>query len=316
MSILGEKGITKVLSGHQKSITALKVDQESGLFYTSDVDGIICKWSIDSDGSMNPVRFHGGDAHIFTGAVHGGIIKSLDLIDDKLISTGWDDVYRISDCMEEKTHTAKSLPSQPLASASNNDFIFILCVNCIACIGKNTEIVSTMENISYSPTCISLSSDGSLLSVGSDDMKIRIYSVASDGKLSEINILSGHAKAVTATSFSPDGAYLASGDSKDIIVWNVSDMTSVCKGRWCFHTSKITDLVWSSDNRILASCGQDENIFLWCLNKKMKRVHYSYVHRGGVTSMSFLDNETLLSVGVDGCVCKWSVGKDIKDKFG
>jgi len=47
---------------------------------------------------------------------------------------------------------------------------------------------------------------------------------------------------VTALAFSPDGDLLATGDAKEVRVYNTKDWTVCIKGRWQFHTSKITAL--------------------------------------------------------------------------
>ena len=316
MSILDETTnvFSRPLSGHQAPITALAVDKLNKNYYTSDTDGVICKWETTSDGILNASRIKGGESHMITGAVHGGTIKGLSVLKNQLISCGWDDFYRISDPVEENCHTAVKLSSQPTMSTSSENFVVILCLHEIIIVDKNGEIISVIENLPYSPLCGSVLCDETRLSVGGDDMKIHIYSI-SNGMLSEERVVTGHTKPISAISFSPNGSYLASGDTKDVVVWNVSDWTTACKGRWCFHTSTITCLAWSPDSRILASAGQDENVFLWCLDKKMRRVRYEYVHRGGVSSIEFLDNDNLLSVGGDGCVCKWFVGNDIAEKF-
>ena len=101
-------------------------------------------------------------------------------------------------------------------------------------------------------------------------------------------------------------------------MWSVSDGWSplIGKGRWCFHTQRVTCLAWSKDDSVLASGGNDDSIYLWSLAKKMKRVHYPFVHRGGLSGLEFLNGMVLVSAGSDGCVNQWDVTDDIATMFG
>jgi WD40 repeat protein len=113
---------------------------------------------------------------------------------------------------------------------------------------------------------------------------------------------------------------LASADVKDICIINTNDYSSVIsKGRWCYHLQRITCLAWAWDNKFLASGGADDSIYIWSIENKMKRIHYPYAHRGGLTGLSFLHKVPglqLLSAGRDSVVNRWNVTNDAKEKFG
>ena len=332
--------ISATLSGHQVSITAMTIDKNNSnknsqrtsvSVYTSDIDGVICKWTQSSVDTNNwtPTRVTGGVAHMITGAVHGGIIKSIDFMANNnnandnngqqppvLLSSGWDDVLRVSDPVLGEAQSEIALEAQPSGSAtSGENYVFVFTVSSIITFDAGGQMLSTME-ISYGALSGCVSGDESILCIGGDDKNIHVYSISNDGSITETNVVSGHPKPVSAISFSPNGSLLASGDAKDVYVWNVADWSSNTKGRWCFHTNTITSIAWSPDGNVLASAGHDENIFIWCLAKKMRRIHYPFCHRGGVTAIEFLDNDSLLSVGGDGCLCKWDVGGDVSKKFG
>ena len=79
---------------------------------------------------------------------------------------------------------------------------------------------------------------------------------------------------------------------------------------------RVTSLSWSPDDLILASGGADDSIYLWHIEKKMRRVHYPFAHRGGIVSVDFFqDRLQLLTVGVDSVVNLWDVKADLKAKF-
>jgi WD40 repeat protein len=117
---------------------------------------------------------------------------------------------------------------------------------------------------------------------------------------------------------------LAAADVRDVCIYSTSDYsTIVSKGRWCFHTQRIGCLAWSPDDTVLASGGNDDDIFLWCIAKKMKRIHYRFAHRGGVTGLRFVGDAVsggegewiLVSTGYDGCLNWLNVEEDVKSKF-
>jgi len=166
--------------------------------------------------------------------------------------------------------------------------------------------------------CVSPTSN--IACVGGDDNKIHVYSVktdGSDGTLEEIEVLDGHLRHVHCLQFSLDGSVLASADTKDICVWDSANnfVPIIKKNMWCFHQQRITSMAWSPNGKLLASCGMDDNIFLWNIDKKMKRVNYPFAHQGGCTKIVFLDNDKIMTAGNDGCVCQWNVKKDIMTKF-
>ena len=81
---------------------------------------------------------------------------------------------------------------------------------------------------------------------------------------------------------------------------------------------RITTLSWSPDDKVLASGGADDSIYLWAPEKKMKRKHYPFSHRGGLTGLSFTKKAgeyKFVSVGMDACVHQWDVAADVKATF-
>lgn len=182
------------------------------------------------------------------------------------------------------------------------------------------KALSPLIPLDYTALSVCISKDDSTVYVGGEDCKIYIYTVTSDYELKETAVIeNGHLKPVHALALSHGNTKLASADLRDVCVWNLVEGNApiVTKGRWCFHTQRITCLAWSHDNSIVASGGADDSIFLWSLAKKTKRVHYPFCHRGGVTGLEFSGNEwRLLSVGVDACVNQWDVTDDVAKKFG
>jgi WD40 repeat protein len=117
-----------------------------------------------------------------------------------------------------------------------------------------------------------------MLFVGGDDCNIHVYSVeaaaGTSNPLTESHVIQGgHLKPVQSLSLSHGGTMLAAADVRDVCIYSTSDYSTIfSKGRWCFHTQRIGCLAWSPDDTVLASGGNDDDIFLWCIAKKMKRM--------------------------------------------
>jgi len=113
---------------------------------------------------------------------------------------------------------------------------------------------------------------------------------------------------VLCVSYSPDGAYLAAGDAKRQ-VWGWETASGECKfDRWKYHNSKITCLAWSPDSLHLASGSLDTNVYVWSVEKPMSKVKILAAHPSGqVTAVKWLNGNTLMSSGFDGCIRHWDV---------
>ena len=178
--------------------------------------------------------------------------------------------------------------------------------------------MSPLIVLEYAALSVCIRKDDSTIYVGGEDCNIHIYAISPSYELNETGVIdNGHLKPIHALALSHDQTKLASADVRDVCVWNIAEGNApiLTKGRWCFHTQRITCVAWSQDDSVLASGGADDSIYLWSLSKKTKRVHYPFCHRGGVTGLEFLGDWRLLSVGVDACVNQWDVVDDVAKKF-
>jgi WD40 repeat protein len=330
-----------VITGHQAPISAMTFGAPgTNTIYTADTDGIIIEWN-GSTGVANGrvvASNHGeDDDDDLMGKVHNGAITSLAFEGETLYSCGWDDCVRITKdrlCSSHNNDDELKLESQPNAMARGGSLIVVMTVDGLLFI-RDKLIVSELVRLPYTATAVCLSKDDTMLFVGGDDCNIHVYSVesslaanSSPGKanpLTESHVIQGgHLKPVQSLSLSHDGTMLAAADVRDVCIYSTSDYSNiVSKGRWCFHTQRIGCLAWSPDDTVLASGGNDDDIFLWCIAKKMKRIHYRFAHRGGVTGLRFVGDAVsggegdwmLVSTGYDGCLNWWNVEEDVKSKF-
>ena len=119
--------------------------------------------------------------------------------------------------------------------------------------------------LSYAATCVAIFGE-SEIAVGGDDMKTHIYSIA-DNTFSVITAIETRS-AVSCVSYNPTGEFLAIGDNgRQVEVYERSTWSAKVKGRWVFHTSKITCMAWAPNGKSLASGSFDESIIIWNLDK-------------------------------------------------
>ena len=311
------------LTGHVAPIAGMAVDYTRGLVYTADTDGVLCQYSLTTGEPIQ--RFSSPGSTDLLGKMHGeATISCLTVVaGGSVLTAGWDDAVRIIDSEGQVVERSIAMPAQPNAMATGTQLTAVVTVGGLVLI-QNGDAVSPLNVLGYNALCVCVSSDDSTIYVGGEDCQIHIYRVSGSLALDEVHIIEGaHLKPVHALSLSNDESKLASADVRDVCVWDLSKAYSpiISKSRWCFHTQRITSLAWSPDDKVVASGGADDSIYLWSLTKPMKRIHYAFSHRGGVTGLAFYQEDMangggkLISVGADSCVNQWDVQPDIASKF-
>jgi len=112
---------------------------------------------------------------------------------------------------------------------------------------------------------------------------------------------------VLAAAFSPNGQWLATGDTDcQVRVWDsqTGQLLLVCRG----HDNWVRAVAYSPDGQIIASCGADQSIRLWTAADGVP-VKTLTGHGHEVFAIAFSpDGQTLASAGGDNTVKLWDVG--------
>ena len=71
-----------------------------------------------------------------------------------------------------------------------------------------------------------------------------------------------HSSPIYATTWSPNGAYIASGgEDKTIQMWEATTGKSICTYKG--HDNSVKSLTWSPDSKYIASGSDDKTVQIW-----------------------------------------------------
>jgi WD40 repeat protein len=297
----GSVAPVRIVQGHQVAIMTLALDAQNRMVYTGSFDGVVCATPLDT---CVPLRMIGTDKRSVCGASHGGKVVGMALHNNQILSIGWDDCIRVGDLATNSYVADVSTNGQPRGIASHpaSNLYAVVTTSEIAMYEGFNKVFSMQP--AYTPTCVALVDNE--VAVGGSDFKTHVYSIAG-GSFTEITAIETRSE-VSAVSYSPVGDALAIGDNgRQVEVFERGTWAPRVKGRWVFHTSKVTCLSWSPSGAFLASGSQDENIFIWCFEKPTTKKQISFAHAGGVSGLAWVDEERLVSAGNDHCIVTWKV---------
>jgi WD40 repeat protein len=140
-----------------------------------------------------------------------------------------------------------------------------------------------------------ISSDHTMIALGSSGKALRVYSTVSGELLWEVP--KKHTNWIYCTAISPDGVLVASGDRNGgLFVWEAETGRLYQELRG--HGGAVTGLSWRSDSNILASCGNDGTIRLWEMENGSQVKSWG-AHGGGSFMVEFCNDGNLVSTGRD-----------------
>lgn len=295
----GSQKPTRVVQGHNKSITALGVGNngKSQTLWTGSFDGRVCSWDSDSGlGSRVEGTSHTNQVTAFAGTP------------SRIYSVAWDDTLRAADTASNTfLGEASKLTAQPKSMAYAEGRLFVATASGIDIFSKD-NLVGTFPTRNFTPTAIS--AHGSLVAVGADNNAVYIYTVDSSNKLTEKEKLENSTSFITAISLSPDGGLLAVGNSSGKIVVYDTSSWDIKTDRWSAHTAKVLSIAWNAEGTHAVSGSLDTNVFVWSLASPGKRVKAANAHKDGVFGTCWLDGgKKVATTGGDAALKIWDVSK-------
>lgn len=303
----------KVISGHQKSITALTTTTES----TSDVT----LWTGSYDGRLRAWNSSTGVADAIEGEGHTNIISGLAATKGshpRLYSVGWDDSLRAVDT-GAKTYVGGStrLSSQPKALTCTSDSLVVVAQVESVIVFSGSEELGELP-LKSPPSSLAATSSTGLVAIGGEDSSL-LFTVPTNKAPKQVGIVEKVSiHPITALAFSQDGTLIAAGTSTGkIYVYKLSSgVTGLVTGtysvelvtdRWSgAHTGKITCLAWNEAGTHAVSGSLDTNIFVWSLANPGARIKATNAHKEGVSGIAWVGEE-VISTGADATIKKWKV---------
>jgi WD40 repeat protein len=167
------------------------------------------------------------------------------------------------------------------------------------------------------PRSIAVSADGTLVAIGEEAGKIKIY----DAKTGQVaKTLQGHTAAVTGVAFSADGKQLVSGSlDKSCRLWDIAEQ----KELGAFEgPAPINAVAIVADGKQVATGGADNKLLLWNLPQpkvegaEAPKPLKEMAHGGPVTSLVALAGGAQVASGsADGQLRVWDVanGNNVKN---
>ncbi|KAA8649999.1 WD40 repeat domain-containing protein [Aspergillus tanneri] len=289
----------QVIQGHQKNITSLTSfgsgsDHET--LWTGSFDGRVCNWDVPT-GTAEEV---GGDS---PKAYIAGLTPTREGA-GRIYSVAWDDTIRSVD-VGVKTYTGASskLSGQPKGVAAGDAVVLVGTPDSVD-IYKDGQKIGDFKPNSLLTT---VAAHGSTAAIGGEDSSIQICSIVGSRLSPKLDIKTSR-NPISTLAFSPDGFFLAAGDSRGrVLVYKVAD-GSLVTDRWTAHTARITSIAWKEDSTHVVSGSLDTNIFVWSLANPGDWLQVSAAHKEGVNGVAWIaGGSKIASAGADASIKVWKV---------
>ncbi len=181
-----------------------------------------------------------------------------------------------------------------LATSSNDDDVKVWEITT----GKEVASLKNEDAV----TAITFSPQGNYLAIGNRAGIVRVWDIDKNKETFKIT-QSGRRKGwienegwINAVVFSPNGEYLAAA-THDARIWNLANSQEV--GRM-LHKTKIENLAFSPDGKLIATAGSDGIVKLW-QSRNAREVTNKIIHDGIVHAVVFSpDGKYLASASEDG----------------
>ncbi|KAJ2901752.1 putative WD repeat-containing protein C9G1.05 [Zalerion maritima] len=284
---------SKVVHGHNKTITAMQTGKDGKAIWTGSFDGRVCAWDMST-----------GTADAITGEGHTGQVTAFAEGDGgEAFSVAWDDTIREIGKGAFVEASKKALGGQPKGATNARGKTFVATLNGVSVFAGGS--LKEEVKAGFAPSAIAAS--GEFVAVGGDGNAVVIYS-SSGSSLKETGTkLTTSTSAISALSFSADGKYLAAGNNAGkVIAFRTSDW-GVETTRWGAHTAKITSVQWNAAGTHAVSGSLDTHVYVWSLAKPGERVKVLNAHKDGVTGVGWLGDGRVVSTGGDAAVKIWVV---------
>lgn len=194
-----------VIQGHQGAVTSMFFNRETRTLFSGSLDGVIISRDLDSG---RVIKVKGTDKKHILGACHTNKVTGIAVMDDELVSVGWDDQIRYASVASNLYNSAQSTNGQPIAidSFAPSKTVAGITNKEIFAFQGQTKIAAFP--VTFTPTCISMNRDAEV-AVGGDDNKVHLFTLdkATDGTFAfnPCGLVEALRSVPTALAYSPSG---------------------------------------------------------------------------------------------------------------
>ncbi|XP_065919248.1 WD repeat-containing protein 1-like [Dysidea avara] len=287
----------RVLTGHNKNITALSSYNKGTTLYSASFDGRVVHWNSEN-----------GDMDVVSGRPHTYEVCRIAPGSNKLYTIAQDKLFRniLPDSQEFGPESVLLDGLDPKDAAVASDGTAVVATNSMLVLIRDNKRVSDLA-VSYDPVSADMHPTKPEVAIGSKDSKVYIYTI--DGnELTLKQTLDYYSGEVSAVSYSPGGDYLAvSGGGRKLYIYETGSYK--LNQDTLVHLARVTSVAWSPDSSMVATGGVDTNLVVAKLGDlDNKKVMVKGAHPlAPIDSVTWLSNEVLASGASDCCIRLWDV---------
>ncbi|WP_020666592.1 WD40 repeat domain-containing protein [Amycolatopsis nigrescens] len=166
-------------------------------------------------------------------------------------------------------------------------------------------------------TSVAFAPDGKTLAAGSRDRMVHRFTLADPARPQPLPSLAGPGGQVFSVAISPDSRVLAAGTSADraVYLWDVADPASPKPlGQLTGPASWVTFIDFSPDGDRIIAGSSDRKLWEWDL--ATRDVRRTLPHPGVITTATYVDEHTVVTLTEDGATRTWTVPGPVIDDFG
>lgn len=299
-----KEGFNKYL-GHGGIVQSTTFANDGKSFYSIGDKGAINQWNI-TDTSNNYTTLYN------TGFPRGIISVSKDgrwlacgpgIFTKEILLFDLQNNNKIKSLTGHKTKVSKLLftnDSKNIISTANDGLVILWNIADTSNITK-----STLTSLGSDPESIALSHNDNLLAVSEENGNLNIIHINDQNKIDSIYSEESE-NAIYAMAFDQNNKQLAFGDNKGSI--KIYDMGS---GQIVFdlraHNTRVTNIKYSPDNKILASASRDASIRLWEASNLNTQPFLLTDHESMVLSIDFSPDGKYLISAADKEIIIWPI---------
>lgn len=288
-TVYGNREINR-LQGHTNWVWAVSFNQDGTMLASASYDKSVNIWSIN--GEKIRTLSHNDVVNDVSFSPKADLIASAS--QDRKIRL-WDTngkLIQVFPALKSVVSDVSFSPDGQKIVAGSKEGIFLYNLK-----GKQLQFFPNINKWSMSPR---FSPDSKLILCPGKNYTVEVHSL--DGKL--ISLLKGHRDIIYITNFSNDGEKLATASADtEVKIWNRNGSLI----NTLFHNQPVTQVIFSTDDKVLISGTKDGRISLWDV-KTGDLIQTWKAHRETVADIKVSsDGKTIASTGKDNTVKLWNI---------